>query len=257
VSGLAPGEYTLQVTPAGRRGADISESASSLVTVNGSDLTCVHLVGTKPATITGHILAGSSATQSLRSSSIAIQIVAATPGTILGPPARGTVKDDFSFEAQARPGRVRVNVAPLPSGWTVKSVRYRGVDVTDTGLDVRPDEVIDGLDIELTDQITTVTGLVSSMANAPLKEYALVVFAREADQWSFPRYQRVARPDQDGRFKITGLPSGGYYGIALDYVDPGEASDPELLDRLKVNATAFSLRDGETKQLDLRLSAIP
>ena len=49
----------------------------------------------------------------------------------MGPPARGAVRDDFSFETQARPGKARVNVAPLPAGISVKAVRYNGVDVTD------------------------------------------------------------------------------------------------------------------------------
>jgi hypothetical protein len=129
--------------------------------------------------------------------------------------------------------------------------------VTDTGLDIKPNEDIDGLLVELTDQITTVTGLVTGTGSAPVKDYSLVIFAGDADRWGFPRYQRVARPDQDGRFQITGLPAGRYYAIAVDYVDQTEASDPEVLDRLRPIATGFSLGEGETRQLDLKLSSLP
>ena len=60
-------------------------------------------------------------------------------------------------------------------------------------------------------------------------------------------------PDQDGRFKIRALPPGRYYAIALDYVDPNDSGDPEFLDRIRTKATMFSLNDGETKALDLKL----
>ena len=272
VNGLAPGEYTLQVFrspapfgppgligPAGAARTDDSESATAAISVNGSDISDVYLVGMRPSTVTGRIVAASvsNTAQSLRPSTLAVQLVPAELGPLMGPPSRGAVRDDFTFEAQARPGRVRVNLAPLPAGWAVKAVRHRGDDVTDTGLDVRPNEDVEGLDIEMTDQIITVTGVVTGAGRAAVKDYSVVVFARDADRWAFPRYQRMARPDQDGRFKITGLPPGSYDAIALDYVDPGEVNDPELLGRLKANATGFSVGDGETKQLDLRLSSIP
>ena len=65
---------------------------------------------------------------------------------------------------------------------------------------------------------------------------------------------RTGRPDQDGRFKITGLPAGSYYAVAVDYIESGDATDPEVLDRIRERATTFSLLDGETKTLDLKVT---
>jgi len=59
----------------------------------------------------------------------------------------------------------------------------------------------------------------------------------------------------DGRFTITGLVPGDYYAVAVDSIDPTETGDPEFLDRAASRATRFSLGDGETKVLDLKLSA--
>ena len=53
---------------------------------------------------------------------------------------------------------------------------------------------------------------------------------------------------------MTGLPAGDYYAIALDYVEPGESTDPEFLDRVKDRAVPFSLSDGGTKALDLKIA---
>ena len=87
-----------------------------------------------------------------------------------------------------------------------------------------------------------------------VKDYSLIVFAQDRERWSpGSRYMRTGRPDQDGRFKITGLPAGQYYAIALDYVEPGDATDPEFLDRMLQKAVRFSLNDGETKTMDLKL----
>ena len=110
-------------------------------------------------------------------------------------------------------------------------------------LEQPPGQDIAGLEIELTNQQSQVTGSVSNGRGEPVKDYAVVVFSRDRERWSYPqtRYVRPAQPDQDGRFKVTGLPAGDYYAIALDYVEPGESTDPEFLDRVKDRAVPFSL----------------
>ena len=54
---------------------------------------------------------------------------------------------------------------------------------------------------------------------------------------------------------MTGLPAGDYYAVALDSVDQGDVNDPEFLDRFKDRATTFSLDDGGTKVLDLKVAS--
>jgi hypothetical protein len=63
-----------------------------------------------------------------------------------------------------------------------------------------------------------------------------------------------ARPDQDGRYRVTNLPPGHYYAIAVDYVAQGEWQDPEWLARAAKKATEFTLDEGANKTLDLKLS---
>ena len=65
------------------------------------------------------------------------------------------------------------------------------------------------------------------------------------------------RPDQDGRFKVTGLPAADYYAVALDYIESGQWSDPEFLDRASLRATRFTLDEAQTKVLDLKLISLP
>jgi hypothetical protein len=83
-----------------------------------------------------------------------------------------------------------------------------------------------------------------------------VIFSETPEHWRLPmtRWVTGTRPDQDGRFKVQNLPAGNYYAIAVDYVPQGEWGDPELLDRLKSKATRFSLDEGPTQTLDLKMT---
>jgi hypothetical protein len=133
-----------------------------------------------------------------------------------------------------------------------------GVDVTDAGVDVKPNEDIGGLEVELTNKLTTISGLVTNARGEAVKEYATIAFAQDRDKWKiFGRYQSMGRPDQDGRFKISGLAPSDYYIVALDKVDPSQVSDPEFLDAIRTKATAITIREGEMRTIDLKIATVP
>ena len=136
----------------------------------------------------------------------------------------------------------------------IKAVRLNGIDVTDSGIDFRPNEDLSGLEVELTTQLSDLSGLVSNARGENVKDYTVVVFSRDRLRWGFAsRFLGGGRPDQDGKFRVRNLPAGEYYTIALDYVEQGAGTDPEFLDRIKDRATEFSMNEGETKTLDLKL----
>ena len=71
------------------------------------------------------------------------------------------------------------------------------------------------------------------------------------------RFIRSSRPDQDGRFKVRGLPPGRYVAVALDYIEPGEETNPETLEQLRSRGTSITVREGEMRALDLKVAAGP
>ena len=261
MGGLTPGEYRLLVRGVPMLGSSEAITSSAAVTVGGDDVTGVRLVAGKPVIATGRIVVGDArAAQSLRPSTLRVIAIPddETIGTFGDGDTRPPVSDDWSFRVTLPPGRVRLLLFGTPPGWDTKAVRSRGMDVTDVGLDVKPNEDLTSLEIELTNRVTETTGLVTDQRGEPVKDYAVVIFSRDRQKWdSRSRSVRAARSDQDGRFKIGGLPSGEYFAYAVDFIEPGQERDPEFLDRIQALATRFALGEGESHTLDLKLHTAP
>jgi hypothetical protein len=255
VSNLSPGDYMLQAMTPGAIG-DMSEYATGQVTVAGEDVTGVQLTGMKSVTASGRVLVDPALAKSVPPASIRLLASPAHPeDNLLAGIGGGKVNDDYTFEVKTRPGVALIRPTNLPPGWGLKAVRQHGSDVTDSGIEFRPNEDVGGIEVELTNKTTEVSGLVTNNRSEPVKDYTVVVFAKDRERWGYmSRYFQSSRPDQDGRYKVKALPAGEYYAVALDYVEPGEASDPEFLDRVKTRAVSFSLMDGDTKTLDLKIS---
>jgi hypothetical protein len=67
------------------------------------------------------------------------------------------------------------------------------------------------------------------------------------------RYIHMARPDQQGAFQVKELPPGKYLAVAVDYIEDGEQTNPETLERLRNVATPFTLAEADTTVLSLKV----
>ncbi len=87
-------------------------------------------------------------------------------------------------------------------------------------------------------------------------DFVVLLFSSDPQHWGWQyRHVRTARPDQTGHFLIGGLPAGPYLAVALEYVESGEETNPEFLERVKTLATPVRLTQGEKKPITLKLSA--
>jgi hypothetical protein len=250
ITGLLPGTYFVEArSPSG------SEFAWTEVVVDGSDVAGITLALSKGATARGRIRFDTgNPPQGLRPSQV---LVMPTPvdhqmadmGMSGGPPV---TRDDWSFELQGLRGRGFIRAGTL-SDWQMKSVRREGIDVTDTPLDFATD--VDGLEIELTQRLTTVSGGVLDDRGGVALDATVIAFADDPVKWGpQSRFIESARSDQKGRFTIRGLPPGRYLAIAVGYLEPGQERDPDLLEIWRQGGTPFTLSEGETIALDLRHS---
>jgi protocatechuate 3,4-dioxygenase beta subunit len=282
LNGVTPGEYSLQVqsmgaiiqaagaamsfafgTSDGPTGAPGStppqqqrEFGMANVTVAGEDITGMIVVGTRGAKASGTISFEGGAKPE---GTTGMRVTAPPTDMDNNPmPAFGasSVKDTGAFEVGSLVGGHTFRVVNLPKGWTLKRVLVNNEDVTDRGIEFKPGDDVTGIEIELTNKATSVNGAVTGENGQPLKDYTLVVFPEDAQKWTLAqnRWTASARPDQDGRFKLSNLPPGEYYAIAVEYVAQGEWSDPEWLARAAKKASRFMLDEGSTKTLDLKLS---
>jgi hypothetical protein len=212
------------------------------------------VVTSKGGTASGRVIfdgASPASLSAIRVTSVATDSDGPAPGSL-----GASLKDDGTFELKGLAGPRLLRIAGAPPGWTVKSVKANGIDITDTGAEFKPGEAVSGLEVELTQRATSVMGTVSAADGSLVKDYTVVLFAESAELWRLPmtRWVNGTRPDQEGRFKVQNLPAGPYYAVAVEYVPMGEWGDPDVLDRLRSKATRFTLSDGASQALDLRLT---
>jgi hypothetical protein len=187
----------------------------------------VRLTGVKASTVTGRVILPEATPGAILASTIQLTATAAAPApaTPFAGGGVGRVNDDFTFEMKVQPGHQLIRVGSQVQGATLKAVGLNGADVTDTGIELRANEDVGGVEIELTTQVSELSGMVADARGQAVNDYSVVVFARDSARWTTgSRYFGGGRPDQDGRFKVRNLPPGDYYAIALDYVEPGSGT---------------------------------
>ena len=263
VINVPPGRYVAQVRaqigrggPAARgANAAIAEFGRQEITVGAEDLNGVVILTGPGARVTGQIVTDTGVAPSLRAQQITVMArpVNLDPSSPGG--GVGRVNDDFTFELNGvfDPRVIRVNA---PQGWSLKSVLLNGQDVTDLPLDLPPGQAVAGMQIVLTERATDLSGRVTDARSRPVTDVTVVIFPADEERWVYQsRFIRAARPDQDGRYQISGLPpSDDYLAIAVQGLEEGQAGDPEFLATLRAHAARFSLGEGETRALDLRFA---
>jgi hypothetical protein len=162
-----------------------------------------------------------------------------------------------TFQIFGLNGAAYLVVGGLPEGWALKAMMVDGADMTDQPVDLRSGRNVN-VRFVLTDRVTTVNGTVATDSARDPQERRnqnVVIFPEDAKKWTYPsRYLRAVRTDDQGAFRISALPPGErYLAVALDFLEDGEATDPQFLESMKAQATSFSLGEAERKNIELRL----
>lgn len=262
ISGVPPGEYQLiaqfipnleQVATTGStRSLDGVESTFQNITVSGEDITGLALTTSAGGTARGVVRFEGAAPTGVKGATVRGLDLRGMEITLM---TGGGIDAEGAFELKGLVGLKMLRVFGLPPGWWVKSVAHEGSDVTDSPIDFGTGRDISGIEIVLTQNMGELSGTVQDQKGTAVTNYSVVVFSPDSTHWTTQsRFVRTARPDQTGRFTVGGLPPGSYLAVALEYLEPGQETDPEFLERLKALGSPVRVAGAEKKPLVLKLS---
>jgi protocatechuate 3,4-dioxygenase beta subunit len=265
LANVPPGEYTLDVQQRPRDGGGLRalavtelEFASVPLTVTGEDISGMSIVTTTGSSVTGRVVfqgktPPANGGQGLQVSASAPMGAPSLQGIARGVLGGGRVADDGTFELRGLIGLQMIRVNP-PNGWTLNSVTLNDEEITDMPYDFKGGRKLTGLIVTLSDRLTDLAGSVKNRRGEAVKDYVLVVFPTDEKLWAGQsRFIRTARPDQDGRFLIRGLPPARYLAAVVESLETGSQNDPAVLEQLRPRGKGFSLADGESLTLDLEM----
>ena len=246
------GDYNLHAQTAANTGGR-PEDALATVTVSGADIKDIVLTTSVGWSVNGQIV-----TENGTAPDIPRDRIRVTARPLSGSSSRplmgnGQIKDDLTFAVAGVVGPARLRVS-VPDRWMVKAIVIGDRDISDESIDMKSGEELTGVQVILTDRVTSVTGQLTDDKGAPLADGTVIVFAGEAAKWSEDsRFVRAARPDQQGKYEIRGLPPGEYLAVAIDDVQEGLWNDPEYLESIRRYAQKLTLRDGDGQVIALKL----
>jgi hypothetical protein len=64
---------------------------------------------------------------------------------------------------------------------------------------------------------------------------------------------RAARPDQQGEWRVKGLPPGEYFVVALEAVEQGQWYEADYLDAIRRYAQKVQLTEAGSELVNLKL----
>lgn len=263
IASVPPGDYSLEVAPTfgGSRpsNAQFDEVASVPFTAAGRDITDLLITTSPGATVTGRVIfEGTSDARkpdrvTAESPDDRMDVVYNARGD------NGAIDATGRFQLRGvigralfRTGYMRFDVAV--ARWALKSVTLNGNDITDTPIDIQAAGDITGIEITLIDALTHLSGSVTNARRETAGDYVVVILPERLKEGTLQeRFTRTARPNQEGRYQIDGLPAGDYLAVAVSALEDGNEWDPAFRKQVERTATRFRLTHRETATLNLEL----
>ena len=261
VNNVPPGRYVLQARQGGGRRDSEQVFASQEIAVDGQDVTGLTMMLRHGSEIRGTIAFDGNRVPdpaALERLLVTTSPLNPTPFEQRGG-ADARVEADGSFVlSDIGTGPRLIRMSRLPNDLQLRHVYVDGRDATDTPLDFGAGQIVSGVTLVLTDQITELTGMVHDDQGDALTEFTVIAFPTDETLWQpQSRHIQASRPDQNAQYRIRGLPPGDYLLSVVEMIEEGEWFDPRLLGELRRRAARVSLRDGEHVSLNLGLSTAP
>jgi len=251
---VPPGRYVLQAqgvpnTMGSLKGQPANESGRIDISVDGLAQSDVVVTTSKGATLRGRVVRDGDTQQPLGTIGV---VAMSTVQRTAGPGVVTEVAADGTFELRGVHDASVFRIANSTNGWDLKTVLLRGTDVTDKPTQLGPDEVIEGVEVHLSNRLPRLSITLTSRPSGRDAGGGVIVFSTDSSRWGArSRFVKTVQLDETGAGEVGGLVPGQYFVAMVDYDDTPAATDPKFLERMKAQAMTVSLRDGETKQVSL------
>jgi hypothetical protein len=263
---IAPGNYLVQATANGRAvsAANVPMSqqfAEAFVTVAGDDPPTLQLRLSRGATLMGRVVYEGIAESFPPYAGIQLTVIPAAvdrdPLFTAGTTGFALLSDN-TFEYRGVFDRSLLIVRPRSANWYVKSITYRGQDLTDSAFDFGSSETFRDVEIVVSGAGAMVAGRVTDDRAAPVRDYTVAFIPTDRSKLTMrSRWLKTGRSAQDGTFRVIGIVPGDYWVIAVNRLDgsevAGDLQDPDVLDALASRAQRITLGEGQSQDLTLRL----
>ena len=268
VSSVTPGDYAIQVGIGSWRFANPDDKGEREmgylpVRVDAADVDGVIVAASKAAKVAGRLVfEGGVAEQGTAKLSIMAR-PDELPGRgriMFGPQSPATVRNDMSFELDGLFGPQLLMVMGAPRGWIVKSITYRGDDVTDTAVEFRSSSDPRLLEVTMTNRGAIVTGRVLGDNGKESSDASVVLLPADVSRWRpFPGLPAIP-PKADGTFTIGPLRAGEYILAAVTGISMTKLFEPsarsEFAERIAKAGERITVVESGKYAIDLRITKL-
>lgn len=143
------------------------------------------------------------------------------------------------------PGQYRLTAA-IAAPWLIDRVSANGQEGLDRPITIAPGAFIRDAVITATDVPNELDGSVVDQAGHPVAFGLIFAFAADPTDRLPARRLQATRTDREGRFTLTGLPSGDYLVGLSTGAEPGTWYSPAFLATVARSATRVRLAPGTT-----------
>lgn len=143
-----------------------------------------------------------------------------------------------------------IRVTNLPSGYFVKSVIFRGREVSDSGIELGL-AASEKIDIVISPNGATLEGTVSDEEGEP-SQGAIVVLVPDPEHRQLKSRYYTATAGQNGRFTASGIQPGEYTVVAWDSAEPLDYAASDALEVAGNQGQTLKLEGGGRKAVQLK-----
>jgi hypothetical protein len=173
---------------------------------------------------------------------------------------------DGRLSLEVIPGPYRISVGTMMSPgagagaprWMVKRIAYRGHDVEDDEVELTA-EPGGRIDVAFTTRSQNVSGTVTDEGGRPITECTVIIVPENSSTRHRGSFQRfgMTTADPQGRLEVKYLRAGSYFAAAIADGPIEDVGDPDFLEGIRKSGKPFTLAEGGTATLALRLTPLP